>query len=1399
MIEEDKKWLNPWGEWVKETSIGERWVAVHDGWIKEEKGALSSRFLRVSGASDLDLLVSSWRSEEVVKSYHSKPEVAFSVWFSPCHTPTECFDTKNHPEKFRVVNELIDQRSFSIHICRAQQKEEVSGWEKIIKKSIPSTSIPWGVLWGLIEKWTVLPNREVVELGVKNPWYSVSIREEFAKRYSLTTESRVRGTPTHLLTRWPAPPSKNNLLAIKFKKDLIDRVSDDTRVILWGNNWDEGLCSPEEMVEWSIQALLFDGVIVWDSTSKSNTIMASLRKNLNKKGVVWTTKIIQDEKSCCAYLWEKGVKGGDLNDELTVSIDLNDWCKSWSRPLEIKPDVRTLLDGRVRMPLSNGEESEAWAPIRLAYAMSTALARLKKTVSDPWAEVAKEMGFKKSKVLDVLSPEQLDAVFLAINNFNSKSPHSLITDQTGFGKGRMLASLVYIGIKRGKNVLFVTENDTLFSDFYRDLTDVVGEENIPEVFLVHNTAKVFNQKGQIVVKDKFKDYSAELDNKKSRLFMSTYAQFGRKQDKVKVDWLRKNLNEGCWIVLDEVHKASGDSQSGEFLGDLVSFSSGTVSSSATFAKQAKNMSFFMPYMPGSKEHKKRLIQALSEEQGGSDLLRSLLTEGLALDGKLVRREHPPVPPPMPIWISVEENEKQIMSAFSDVVRNMYSLISTTEVLMGLPPGNAWQKFGAGLSRASREFSIFLKVDYLVKHIKELLDQGIRPVVGIDSTLENALKMAAGLIENENFNDEEEDAAVSEVSEEIKSKKEKTTVNWRWGPHWKYRWMPWIIACESCEIKNIIQSHPQRGKWEQALADAKKSLEKLPNWSMSPIDEIRHRLSLLGISSCEVSGRKWGLKFGDSVDIARVNNKEKTKTIQSFNDGVYDVIFITRSGSVGVSLHASKTFKDQRQRCLIEWDISNDPVVRVQFWGRVRRRDQLSEPLFHSLSFNLPSEIRRQEKEERKRLKLGAHAGTAEKSDYIPWVSKYGERVVHEWSLDNPSLAKQMGVYWPILDNEFGKVDRALMRSWVLSDNDREKLVSLISRGVSMIQLPFVPTEKRWRSVRERWWGGPLGQLLSPMESLKDERLRLVERVSVSVDVADIEKVKLLLKEAKNQGFDGSNLRNEWSKKGVAGAFTGEWLKIHLKKIEPWKIGDCFKRVWSSFGLREALFLGFDMPAEQEFWAPSQIGVNVWVVGCLFPSRIPLDLLMEGELHVESGMDGRKFIHPPYPLKRYTVEGNPVLAAEWGQRWRMGEVKMIDTVEEGERLAWLLPEVFSWEKCLRLPRDLPGVDGVRKFWMSNPNEPVFAALPAGQDVRLYQVSNGYILDFSNFSYIEAEKTWFDYAIKKHCERFNRVNGRVKMTIPLKKIIYFLEALKNRGVHWRCDCAFENWLMDYWRRK
>lgn len=1397
MIEEDKKWLNPWGEWVKETAIGERWVAIHNGWVKEEKNSQSARFLRAASASDLNLLISSWYSEEVVKSYHSKPEVAFSVWFSPYYTPIERFDYKNHPEKIKVVNELIDQRSFFIHINRVNQKEEIVGWDKIIKKPMPSTSIPWGVLWGLIERWSILPNREVVELGVKNPWYSVSIREEYAKRYSLTTENKIRGTPAHFLTKWPSPPSKNNPNALKFKKDLNEKIPGDARVVLWGGDWEENLCSAEQMIEWSIQALLFDGMIIWSPTNKSRTLMSSLRKNLNKKGIVWTTKIIKDEDKESAYIWEKGVRDGDLNDELTFSVSLTDWCKSWSRPLGIKPDDSTLLEGKVRMPLSNGQESEAWAPVRLAHAMSIALARLKKNVSDPWGEVAKEMGVEKSKVLEVLSPEQLDAVSLAINDLNGKNPNSLITDQTGFGKGRMLACLAYIGIKKGKNVFFVTENDTLFSDFYRDLSDVVGEQNVPEMFLVHNTAKVFNQRGQIVVKDKNKDYSVDLDNQKPRLFMSTYAQFGRKQDKVKIDWLKKNLNESCWVILDEVHKASGDSQSGEFLSQLVSFSSGTISSSATFAKQSKNMSFFMPYMPGSKEHKKRLIQALSEEQNGSDLLRSLLTEGLALEGKLVRREHPPVPPPMPIWISIEDNEKQIMSSFSEVVRNMYSLISITEVLMGLPPGNAWQKFGAGLSRASREFSIFLKIDYLVKHIKELLDKGIRPVVGIDSTLENALKMAAGLIENEDFNDEE--PVVLEDAEGKKVKKEKTSINWRWKPYWKYRWMPWIIACESDEIQNVIQSNPQYSKWKQALIDAKNSLEKLPDWSMSPIDEIKHKLSLLGVSSCEISGRKWGLKFDGGIDIIRVNNKEKTKTIQLFNEGLSDVVFITRSGSVGVSLHASKKFKDQRQRCLIEWDISNDPVVRVQFWGRVRRRDQLSEPLFHSLSFNLPSERRRQEKEERKRLKLGAHVGTTEKSDYIPWVSEHGERIVHEWSMDNPSLAKQMGVYWPILDNEFGKVDRALMRSWVLADNDRERLIALISRGVSMVQMPFVLEEKKWRSVRERWWSGPAGQLLSPVESLKDERLRLVERVSISVDVADIDKVKARLKEAKSQGLDGALLRNEWSKMGVAGSFTGEWLKTHLKTIEEWKIGDCLKKVWSNLGLREALFLGFDMPSEQEFWAPSQVGVNVWVVGCPFPSKIPLDLLMKDGLVVEKGMDGRKFIHPPYPLKRYMIEGNPMLAAEWGQRWRMGEVKMIDTVEEGERLVWLLPENFNWEKCLKLPRDLPDTDGVRKFWITNPNEPIFAALPVGQDVKLYQVSNGYILDFSISSYMEAEKTWFDYAVKKNCERFDRTNGRVKMTVPLKKIIYFLEALKNRGVHWRCDYKFENWLMDYWKKR
>lgn len=81
---------------------------------------------------------------------------------------------------------------------------------------------------------------------------------------------------------------------------------------------------------------------------------------------------------------------------------------------------------------------------------------------------------------NAFSKEQIDAIATAIYNFENRDFGIILADQTGIGKGRVIAglirySLVYLNMKP----TFFTVDSTLYSDIYRDLIDIEFEANIP--------------------------------------------------------------------------------------------------------------------------------------------------------------------------------------------------------------------------------------------------------------------------------------------------------------------------------------------------------------------------------------------------------------------------------------------------------------------------------------------------------------------------------------------------------------------------------------------------------------------------------------------------------------------------------------------------------------------------------------------------------------------------------------------------------------------------------------------------------------------------------------------------------------------------------------------------------
>ncbi|EQD37805.1 helicase, partial [mine drainage metagenome] len=141
--------------------------------------------------------------------------------------------------------------------------------------------------------------------------------------------------------------------------------------------------------------------------------------------------------------------------------------------------------------------------------------------------------------LDSLEPEQIDAIALGI--WNMKRGRALIlADQTGMGKGRIVAAVARWAAMNGKQTNFMTEKESLFSDFWRDIRDI-GAEGDFTPFIMNTNVSIVSMDGdeQAVMVPKTSNATrnaiiesgAPASDHGYNLMLSTYSQFNKEVGK----------------------------------------------------------------------------------------------------------------------------------------------------------------------------------------------------------------------------------------------------------------------------------------------------------------------------------------------------------------------------------------------------------------------------------------------------------------------------------------------------------------------------------------------------------------------------------------------------------------------------------------------------------------------------------------------------------------------------------------------------------------------------------------------------------------------------------------------------------------------------------------------------
>ena len=728
-------------------------------------------------------------------------------------------------------------------------------------------------------------------------------------------------------------------------------------------------------------------------------------------------------------------------------------------------------------PRSRGRSMDTLIPRNMASAAQGALDQFERQHGDIDEYVRERLGYGSTDELQSrLYAEQIDNIALAISN-HEQGNGFIIGDQTGIGKGCQCASMIRYGMRQDKPVIFMTKGDSLYKDMMRDLDTIAVHDFKP--FITDSdikipldsdrelrTGKAAEQKSSMrqIMHSGMGEYNA---------IFTTYSQVQtvNQKEPFRREFLRAIADQGALLILDESHEAGGGQKSdkpgqvqnrAEFVRELIDRSmengGGAVYSSATYVKRPDVMDLY------ARSTDLRLVASNtgsleSTIKKGGVPLQQMIASKLVKSGQMMRRER------SFDGVSFESKivpaDKETADQFADAMRSIrdFDRVKTKQVNKLSKELRAEAKtmtgdnaIGAAGVKSTNFTSLMhncidqglfsQKAEATVQTSLEIIQSGRKPVIAVDNTMESFISMWVDT--NGAQPGDEVDITFSDLLERyLERSRDIRTSNYRG---------------EQSRRPMTDGELGEEGVWayENALTIIQESdLSKIP---ISPIDHIKNRLQQEGYQVAEVTGRTAALEYSPDGSAAysprpgkNITTEGKIEAVNKFNKGEADVIIINRSGSTGISLHASEGFADQRPRTMLVAQASKDINVFMQTLGRIHRTGQVELPNYTLLSSDLPSEKRIGAILSDKMATLNANV-TADRETavsvqgVVDFMNPYGEDVVESLLEDLPDLNAQ-------LDNPLSKYgnspeDLALVRRVtgnipLLPIEEQEKVYGLI--------------------------------------------------------------------------------------------------------------------------------------------------------------------------------------------------------------------------------------------------------------------------------------------------------------------------------------------------------------------
>lgn len=692
-------------------------------------------------------------------------------------------------------------------------------------------------------------------------------------------------------------------------------------------------------------------------------------------------------------------------------------------------------------------------PKAMAQAIEDSISRVESEVGNIDEFVAEQLDMDPETLREQFSAEQIDALVLAIRNAEAGKGF-IIGDQTGIGKGRVVAAMIKYALNTGKIPIFVTEKPNLYSDMIRDLDDIGMTDKLgldtarPKIFMTNSSESVpytliRTVKGEPVennlmlkpVKSSGLDEVMKQMVKNDSLgnykvIFTTYSQLQSVKGKPteRQNFVR-HFGANNYMIFDESHNAGGagvepskaEKDAGINIGqgragfarELVKGADGTFFSSATYAKRPDVMDLYsstdMKLAVGN-------ISQLSDAiKAGGIPMQQIVANMLTKAGQYIRRERTFAG----VSYTTEDSkvDKDTAENMATSMRDILAFSREKEAVVkglqksldsqGARAGVEGEKttvqganFGSIMHNLIDQMLLSLKSQDSVRHAIERLKAGEKVVLTVSNTMGSFLQSYADDMDLKVG--DPVNLSFADLYIRYLEKQRMVTIKKPGGVKEKYRLTDEDLGENLTNRYNEILDFIRGAGFGSA--------------PISPIDYMHSELRKAGYKTEEITGRTVTLNYESGKPLLTTrsaNIKQRVNAVKSFNGGVTDVIILNQAGSTGLSLHASNKFKDQRKRHMIIVQAEKNIDTHMQMLGRVLRTGQVVKPAYSQMMGDIPAEMRPAAVLLKKMASLSANTTASRKSAVsaegaVDFMNEYGGQVAQEYLRDNPDVYQDLG-------------------------------------------------------------------------------------------------------------------------------------------------------------------------------------------------------------------------------------------------------------------------------------------------------------------------------------------------------------------------------------------------------